>query len=162
MKARPTTDMAREALFNVLGNLLSLEGSDVLDLFTGSGAVALECSSRGAKVIAVDVAPVSKTFVSKMASEWGAEDFRVVQADIFKMVKNRQSSFDLIFADPPYAEKRTAALIDTLLDDSWLKPGGFLVVEHGGDLELSSHPALHLEKEYGAVHFSFFRKDEND
>lgn len=158
IKARPTTDMAKEALFNVLQNQGLPEGTAVLDLFFGIGGMSLEFISRGAhNVTAVDVSPVSKRHLLKIAKEWEIENLRVVQADVFKLFKSPKGNFDIVFADPPYAEKRIPELPDLVWNTGWLSPKGLFILEHGKETDLSNHPRLVEHHTMGNVHFSFFR-----
>lgn len=157
LRARPTTDMAKEALFNVLNNLISYEGMSVLDLFSGSGGISLEFWSRGAaEVVAVDVDPVAKAFLEKTVREWGVEGIRMVQADIFKMLKKSQQSFDIVFVDPPYADPRFPVLPGILMDGGWIKDGGWLIMEHSDKHDYQEAEHFHSHKQYGSVNFSFF------
>jgi 16S rRNA (guanine(966)-N(2))-methyltransferase RsmD len=157
LKARPTTDMAKEALFNVLENITEMHGASVLDLFFGSGGISLEFWSRGAaEVVAVDVDPISKGFLEKIVIDWQVDGIRVVKADIFKMLKNAQRSFDIVFADPPFADPRFPVLPDTIIEGKWIKPGGWLIVEHNDAHDFQKHKYFHSHKKYGSVNFSFF------
>ncbi len=161
MKARPTTDLAREGLFNILANIATIEHSNVLDLFCGTGGISLEFISRGAqKVIAVDVETKSKLFIEGICREWEIKNLRVVKADIFKLVNKANEQFEIVFADPPYADPRFAQLPDMILSSGWVKPGGILILEHGESNNYESHPSLEMHRAYGGVNFSFFRKDE--
>lgn len=163
LKARPTTDMAKEALFNVLANLIDLSGAAVLDLFFGSGGISLEFHSRGAsEVVSVDVDPVSKKFLEQTIREFGLKGMRTVQADVFKMLKNPRKQFDLVFADPPYADPRFPELPDQILNGGWLRPEGILIIEHGEEHDFSAHPLQFMHKRYGSVNFSFFKNTVAD
>lgn len=157
LKARPTTDMAREGLFNVLGDRIHLEGKSVLDLFFGSGAMALEFLSRGAShVTAVDNQYISKHFLYQTAREWGEENLKVVKADVFKLISKAKGKFDLVFADPPYAHRRAASLPDLVLGAGWLEPGDIFILEHGPELNFEKDHRLNYFKQFGNVRFSFF------
>lgn len=157
MKARPTTDMAKEALFNVLANLADIRGASVIDFFSGSGGISLEFHSRGAaEVIAVDVDPVAKGFLESTIKDWKLEGIRAVKADVFKMIKNPQRAFDFVFADPPYADPRFSELPDMFMDSGWVRIGGYLIIEHSDAQDFSEHRFFHGHKQYGSVNFSFF------
>ncbi len=160
IQARPTTDMAREGLFNVLGDRVDMENCDVLDLFFGSGAVALEFISRGARsVTAIDIRYTSKKFLETIAHEWEIDNLKVVKADVFRMLTKAKGNFDLVFADPPYGLAGVAKLPDLVLNSTWLENGGSFILEHGSELDFSEHEALSMYKEFGHVHFSFFDKE---
>ncbi len=158
IKARPTTDIAREALFNLLAQELDLRGLEILDLFYGTGGISLEFVSRGVKqVTAIDIDIVSKKFLEKIVEDWDIKNLRVVKADVFKLVKNPNASFDLVFADPPYADPRFPELPDMIIQSGWLRPGGWLILEHNDDHSYELHPDFLFHKNYGSVNFSFFR-----
>jgi len=156
--SRPTTDMAREGLFNILGNRSLVEGSEVLDLFFGTGAMSLEFLSRGAKAVtSIDINRESKKHLEKLAEEWEIDHLRVIKADVFRILKNPKGRFDLVFADPPYGEKRLAKIPDLVFRSPWIESGGMLILEHGADHDFSSHPHFDELHRFGNVHFSFFR-----
>lgn len=158
IKARPTTDLAREALFNVLIREINISGIEVLDLFYGTGSISLEFISRGAKsVIAIDIDIVSKKFLEGIVEAWGIKNLRIVKADVFKLIKNPNASFDLVFADPPYADPRFPELPDMILNSGWLRPGGLLILEHNEEHSYTFHPNFALHKTYGNVNFTFFQ-----
>lgn len=157
LKARPTTDMAKEALFNVLANLADIEGASVVDFFSGSGGISLEFHSRGATdVISVDVDPVAKGFLEKTIKDWKLEGMRAVKADVFKMIKKPQRAFDFVFADPPYADPRFPEMPEMIMGAGWLRSGGILIIEHSDAHDFSKHRFFHGHKQYGSVNFSFF------
>ncbi|MFT4771188.1 MAG: 16S rRNA (guanine966-N2)-methyltransferase [Cryomorphaceae bacterium] len=158
IKARPTTDMAKEAIFNVLNHHDLLMDAKVLDLFFGIGGMSLEFVSRGAtSVTAVDVSPISKRYLIKIAKDWEIHNLKVVQADVFNLFKSPKGNFDIVFADPPYAEKRIPELPDLVWNTGWLSPGGIFILEHGQETDLSEHPRFSEHHQMGSVHFSFFR-----
>jgi 16S rRNA (guanine(966)-N(2))-methyltransferase RsmD len=160
IKARPTTDIAREALFNVLDQHIDFKGLQVLDLFFGTGGISLEFISRGAaEVIAIDIDIVSKKFLDQIVKDWELKNLRVVKADVFKLIKNPNAAFDLVFADPPYADPRFPELPDMILDSGWVKPGGWLILEHSDAHTYAFHKAFSFHKSYGSVNFSFFQKE---
>lgn len=158
IKARPTTDMAREALFNVLSADWDFSNVKVLDLFTGTGAVSLEFISRGAKsVTAIDIEMISKRFISQTIREWEIDNMRIVRADVLKLASKANESFDIVFADPPYGHKRFAEIPQLILDSGWLAKDGLLIVEHSEDHNFEDHPNFSAHRSYGTVNFSFFR-----
>lgn len=158
IKARPTTDMAKEAIFNVLNHQGILTDAVVLDLFFGIGGMSLEFISRGAKnVTAIDVSPISRKHLVSIAKDWEITNLKVVQADVFNLFKSPKGKFDIVFADPPYAEKRIPELPDLVWSTGWLSKGGIFLLEHGRETDLSDHPRFSEHYQMGNVHFSFFR-----
>lgn len=151
--------MAREALFNILGGMFDFEGKTVLDLFAGTGAVSLEFVSRGAKsVTAIDIEMMSKKFIGNTIREWEINNMRIVRADVFALAKKANESFDIVFADPPYGNKRFGLVPQMIFDSGWLAEGGLVIVEHSEEYSFDDHPYFEKHKRYGSVNFSFFRK----
>ena len=154
--ARPTTDFAKESLFNLLNNRLDFEGIDVLDLFAGTGGIGIECVSRGAReVTAVEIAHVQQNWIISCCKQLGIRNLSVIRGDVFKFLSACRTKYDLIFADPPYALERIEDLPDLILP--LLKENGWLVIEHGKDTDFTSHPRHVETRSYGSVHFSFFQ-----
>lgn len=160
--ARPTTDFAKENLFNVLQHYLDLEETTVLDLFSGTGSIAAELVSRGCRsVIAVEQRREHALFIRSVAKTLGEEKrLKVLQSDVFRYLatagKGALPNFDFIFADPPYKIKELGQLPRMILDAGLLKPDGLLVVEHPGTYDFSMLPEFVSHREYGSVNFSFF------
>jgi 16S rRNA (guanine(966)-N(2))-methyltransferase RsmD len=157
--ARPTTDMAREGLFNILTNLIDLEGSRVLDLFSGTGSIAYECFSREAtSVDCVEKDATSADFIRKTASEFGiTTGLRVIKSDVFSFLeKIQETGYDVVFADPPYAHPRMKDLPDLIFQQALRTDAGLCIVEHDGKTDFSQHPHFHREVKYGDTRFSFF------
>ena len=156
--ARPTTDFAKESLFNLLNNRMDFEDIDVLDLFAGTGGIGIECVSRGAReVTAVELAHVQQNWIIQCCRQLGIHNLTVIRGDAFKFIHACHVQYDLIFADPPYALEQLPTLPDLLFAQEMLKPEGWLVIEHGKDVDFTSHPR-HIEtRQYGSVHFSFFQ-----
>ena len=156
--ARPTTDFAKESLFNLLNNRMDLEGIDMLDLFAGTGGIGIECVSRGAReVTAVEIAHVQQNWIIACCKQLGIRNLSVIRGDVFKFLNACRTKYDLIFADPPYALESLPALPDSILSQGILKPEGWLVIEHGKDTDFTSHPKHVETRTYGSVHFSFFQ-----
>ena len=157
--ARPTTDFAKESLFNLLNNRMDFEGIDMLDLFAGTGGIGLECVSRGAReVTAVELAHVQQNWIIACCKQLGIRNLSLIRGDVFKFLSSCRAKYDLIFADPPYAMEQLPTLPDVILESySILKPDGWLVIEHGKDTDFTTHPRHVESRTYGSVHFSFFQ-----
>ena len=156
--ARPTTDFAKESLFNLLNNRMDFEGIDVLDLFAGTGGIGIECVSRGARdVTAVEIAHVQQNWIISCCKQLGIRNLSVIRGDVFKFLNACRTKYDLIFADPPYALEQLPTLPDVILGQDILKEDGWLVIEHGKDTDFTTHPRHVETRTYGSVHFSFFQ-----
>lgn len=158
LQARPTTDIAKESLFNILQNRLDIEGISALDLFSGTGSISFELLSRGAEhVVSVEMGRVQQQFIQKVATELKiGREHQLVRGDVFRYLKSATQQFDLVFADPPYALAELPTLPDLVLDGNLLKPEGIFILEHGKENDFSAHPRFVELRKYGAVHFSFF------
>lgn len=158
-KARPTTDFAKENLFNVLSNRMDFEdGIIALDLFAGTGSISLELVSRGCdKVISVEKDAQHYAFINKVLQEVKAENWFAVRGDVFKYIENSSEKFDFIFADPPYEMKGLETIPGLILEKGLLKEGGLLVLEHGKRDNFEDNPHLVDRRVYGSVNFSFFQ-----
>ena len=156
ISARPTTDFAKESLFNLLNNRLDIAGTEVLDLFAGTGGIGIECVSRGAKsVTAVEIAHVQQNYIISVCRQLGINNLRVIRGDVFKFLPTA-GLYDFIFADPPYALEHLPELPDLILPH--LNEDGLAVIEHGNANDFSHHPHFQECRTYGAVHFSFFKR----
>ena len=143
--ARPTTDFARENIFNVLENLTDLEDATALDLFAGTGAISLEFLSRGCtSVTAVEKARVQTSFLKSLQSTLHDPAFHVIHMDVFRYIATCADSYDVVVADPPY-------------DLTLVKPGGLFVLEHSKAYDFSALPHFDQHRAYGSVNFSIFR-----
>ncbi len=157
ISARPTTDMARENLFNVLGNLIDMEGKTVLDLFAGTGAMSFEFLSRGcAQVTAVEKARVQCDFIKKVQKLLGDDNLTLVRGDVFKFVATCRQSFDIIFADPPYDLERFGEIPQLILDSPLVHDGTLFIMEHPREHDFSALPHFSQQRVYGKVNFSLF------
>ncbi len=163
-KARPTTDFAKENLFNVLTNLIDFEEcANVLDLFAGTGSISLEFVSRGCgRIVSVEREPSHHAFIYKVKEQLKESNWLPLRTDVFRYIERCHDSFDLIFADPPYALTRLAELPDLILGGGLLAPDGLLVLEHGKEHSFTTHPQFIQERIYGSVHFSFFGTGEKE
>ena len=159
-KARPTTDFARESLFNILNNRLDWEESNVLDLFSGSGSISLEFVSRGCPyVVSVESDSKNHAFIKKIKEELDAKELLVIKADAFSFLKSSNQTFDVIFADPPYDMKELEKIVPIVMESNLLKKDGSFILEHSKKNNFKEHPFFKEERKYGHVHFSFFEKD---
>ena len=159
-KARPTTDFAKENLFNVLSNnYIDFEdGVIALDLFAGTGSISIELVSRGCdQVISVERDRDHYQFISKIMKEVKTEKCIPIRADVFKFIKTCKSQFDFIFADPPYELKDLATIPDLIFEHNLLKEDGLFVLEHGKQDHFEDNPHFIEKRVYGSVNFSFFR-----
>lgn len=158
LPVRPTTDRAKESLFNILENRYDWEGLEVLDLFSGTGNIAYECCSRGAsRVLAVDLNAKCVAFISSMKEKHKLSNLSVRKADVFRLLTNAEGSYDLIFADAPYAHPKMAEIPRIVIQGNLLKPTGTLVVEHESNLDLSGESGFFECRKYGQSSFSFFK-----
>ncbi len=157
IRARPTTDMAREGLFNVLSQRVDFHGLHVLDLFAGTGAVSLEFLSRGVEhVTAVDIDITSKKHLEKIKRDWDLKNLKVVKASVFSLAKKANKAFDIVFADPPYGHKNFKEIPEIILGSGWLKSDGFLILEHSSAFKFDSHEKFLEQRNFGNVNFSLF------
>lgn len=157
-KARPTTDFAKENIFNVLQGMTDFEDTSALDLFAGTGSISLEMISRGCKqVVSVEMDRDHANFIRQCMEKLGTDANVLIRGDVFRFVKSCHQQFDIIFADPPYALKELPTLPDLILNGNLLKEGGVFVFEHGKQNDFSNHPRFVDHRSYGSVNFSIFR-----
>ncbi|MDD2564055.1 MAG: 16S rRNA (guanine(966)-N(2))-methyltransferase RsmD [Salinivirgaceae bacterium] len=159
--ARPTTDIAREALFNILSNRIDFEDLAVLDLFSGTGSVSMEFYSRGVTTLtSVEMSAVYASFIKKNMQELGITGTKIVCANVFKFLpKARAASYDLIFADPPFDLDGRTEIVNLVFEHNLLKPDGLLIVEHSPNDNYHESPFFMEVRHYGKVNFSFFKKN---
>ena len=157
-KARPTTDFAKEGLFNTLYNEFDFEEIAVLDLFGGTGSISFEFASRGCPdIVCVEMAPSNASFISRAAASLGlASRVKVVHHNVFDFIPLCDKKFDIVFADPPYAMDGLDTIPDKIFAAGLVLDGGYLILEHPSDYSFASHPHFKKEKKYGNVHFSYF------
>lgn len=162
--ARPTTDFARENIFNVIENIEDLEGLRALDLFAGTGAITIEFASRGCReTTAVEMAATQANFIRSVVEKIGDKSVRVIRGDVFKFIDSASSAYDIIFADPPYNHPRFEEIPALILNSRLVKPGTLVIVEHSKDRDFSDLPGFMQHRAYGSVNFSIFRvKDEEN
>lgn len=158
-KARPTTDFAKENIFNVVNGYLDLEDTTALDLFAGTGSISLELVSRGcASVISVEADRDHYNFIRQCVEKLGTKACVPVKGDVFRFIKTCHQQFDFIFADPPYALPELPKIPQLILESDMLKSGGLFVFEHGKANDFSDVPCFVDHRSYGSVNFSIFRK----
>lgn len=156
-KARPTTDFAKENIFNVINGYVEMEGCMALDLFSGTGSISLEMLSRGcAQVVSVEADREHHAFIRRCLQKIGAINCIPIRGDVFRFMKSCHTRFDLIFADPPYNLERLAEIPSLIFEHDLLKEDGLLVFEHGKDNDFSQYPHFMEHRAYGSVNFSLF------
>ncbi len=159
--ARPTTDFAKEGLFNILENEYDFANRSMLDLFGGTGSISAEFISRGGEeAVCVEMNRKNASFIGRMHRELGIKSIKTVHCNVFDFLELCNRQFDFIFADPPYQLEG----IDTLPDRIMLRQQGLLlkdgvfILEHSGEYDFSRHTNFLKERHYGNVHFSFFKE----
>ena len=157
-KARPTTDFAKENLFNVLVNIIDPEGADALDLFAGTGSISFELLSRGFRsVTSVEQDKAHYAFILKVAKELKTEALIPIKGDVFRYLNSvPEQSFDFIFADPPYSHNQLKDVPRLVIEKNILREGGVFVMEHSKENDFSALPFFSRKRTYGAVNFSIF------
>jgi 16S rRNA (guanine966-N2)-methyltransferase len=156
--ARPTTELAKEGLFNMLNNSIDIEGMKTLDLFGGTGSITYELASRGAADLTIiERDPTSIDFIKKTAKELGIEDIlHIIRGDVFKFMKQSTDQYNFIFADPPYALSNIDDIPMLVFEQKMLVPGGMFVQEHTTRNNYEKHPNFMRMKNYGTSIFTFF------
>ena len=156
--SRPTTDFAKEGLFNILNNLLDIEDLDILDLCAGTGNISFEFISRGASfVMAVDANPICVRHIEKLSKDFKKNgSLKTYKSDCIVFCKNSNIQFDLIFADPPFHINIHTELLETIFGSSILKESGRFILEHGKKVNFESHEKFTFSRNFGNVVFSFF------
>ena len=156
-KARPTTDFAKENIFNVLNQYVDFDDASALDLFSGTGSITLELLSRGcSRVISVEMDRDHHRFIQQCLEKLGTNAATPLRGDVFKFVKACKQQFDFIFADPPYALKELPTIPDLIFEKGLLKEYGVFVFEHGKDNDFSQHHHFREHRSYGSVNFTIF------
>jgi 16S rRNA (guanine(966)-N(2))-methyltransferase RsmD len=156
--ARPTTDFAKENLFNILNNTVNITEAEVLDLFAGTGSISFEFASRGAKLIdSVELHNVHHTFIRQTTLKFGFEQIRAIKANALKFISICSSKYNIIFADPPYEMAAIDKLPDIIFTHNLLKENGLLIIEHSNKYEFCSHSRFYGNRRYGSVNFTFFK-----
>src|SRR5574344_12474 len=159
-KARPTTDFAKENLFNVLNGYIDLDGADALDLFSGTGSISIELVSRGCRqVISVEQDRDHHSFIVSVLKKLGEKSCIPLRGDAFRFIKSCHAQFDFIFADPPYALKELKTIPSLVFSKNILKKDGIFVLEHGKEDSFDDDPHFIERRVYGSVNFSIFKAE---
>jgi 16S rRNA (guanine(966)-N(2))-methyltransferase RsmD len=164
-EARPTTDFAKENLFNVLANIIDLDGIEALDLFAGTGSISFELLSRGcASVTTIESNRTHAAFIRKIAATLKTDALHLICGDAFRFINRPgKRKYDLIFADPPYTMKELPEIPSLILNSTLLKENAILILEHSAKHSFTHIPTFRQHREYGSVNFSlFYRKDETE
>lgn len=157
LPVRPTTDMAKEGLFNILTNLIDFEETDALDLYSGTGSIGFELVSRGCRnVLCVEKNQRCYDFISLTAARFGLQELKPVRADVLRFLASTKRKWDLIFADPPYDSEDIAELPGRIFSKELLNPGGRLILEHSRTNHFNETEFFEHQRTYGKVNFSFF------
>jgi len=156
---RPTTDFAKEGLFNILSNRFDISLFDVLDLFSGTGSISYEFASRECRVIhAVEIEPRHVAFIRATADKLGFSRMRVIRDDAFHFLSICKTQYDIVFADPPFDMTNIENIPNLVFGRNVLKTNGILILEHSKQNVFSEHDHFIDHRKYGNVHFSFFNR----
>ena len=160
LPVRPTTDMAKEALFNILNNDYYFNDIAVLDLFSGIGSISLEFASRGTKdITSVDTHRACSNFLSSTAEKYEL-DLNVLNTDVYRFLERQNREYDVVFADPPYSfeQEKFDKIVSLIFERNLLSNDGILIIEHGNKTDLSHLQNFVRERKYGGNKFSFFQQ----
>lgn len=159
LPVRPTTDRAKESLFNIISNNFEIDELNVLDIFSGTGNIAFEFASRGAaKVTAVDVHDKCVLFIKMVKEKLKLTQLTALKKDAFAFLKSTPEKYDIIFADAPYAHKQMMEIPRLVREKNLLTENGWLIVEHESLLDLDNEPGFFDKRIYGQSAFSFFKR----
>jgi RNA methyltransferase, RsmD family len=157
LPVRPTTDMAKESLFNILENYLDFNETTALDLFAGTGNISYELVSRGCpRVTSVDENQGCIKFIHETAEKLDMKELVIIRSDVFRFLPTHKMQYDLIFCDPPYDCQHYDVLVKLVFENNLLKEDGILVVEHSKYINFEEHPHFMEQRHYGKVNFTFF------
>ncbi len=163
LPVRPTTDMAKESLFNILENYYDFEELEALDLFAGTGNISYELVSRGCKkMVSVDQDAGCVKFIRETANKLEMKELMVIRSDVFRFLGTHKMKYDLIFADPPYDCQEYDQLVKLVFDNELLKEDGMFVLEHDKHIKFEEHPHFMDQRRYGKVNFTFFAQTLED
>lgn len=159
LPVRPTTDQAKEALFNILQNQFDFENLKVLDLFSGTGNISIEFASRGVpEIYSVDRDFGCISYLKSLIKQFNLSNIKAIKSDVFKYLELETEQFDLIFADPPYDLPQINLIAPKVLERNLLKDNGYLIIEHPSMKKIDNNPSFIEQRQYGSSSFSFFRK----
>lgn len=162
-KLRPTTDQSKEGIFNIITNYYDIEDLEVLDLFSGTGNISYEFSSRGAKYIrSVEMNFKHYNFIKSEIKRMNL-NIDVIKSDVFKYLNVNNDQFDIIFADPPYNFdiKKYKFIIDKIFKSKIINYNGLLIIEHSNKIKLNDFKKYYNTRKYGGCFFSFFKNINN-
>jgi 16S rRNA (guanine(966)-N(2))-methyltransferase RsmD len=159
LPVRPTTDLAKESLFNILDNHIYFEDIRVLDLYAGTVSISYEFASRGSQyVVSIDIDPGCVRFICETATKLGFSGLKAIRSSAIGFLGHCTEKFDLIFADPPYELEGIEEVIHMVFDRQLMNDGGWLIIEHAREKDFSTLPYFFQHRNYGKVNFTFFRK----
>ena len=162
LPVRPTTDLAKESLFNIIQYKTEIRDKSALDLFSGTGSIAFEFASRGCSTVyAVERDSRCARYIKQTAADFGMEQLKTVHSDVFRFLNPRTPRFDIIFADPPYQMKNIEEIPKLIFKYDLLLPGGLLVIEHPKEIDFSAQDHFVEHRKYGHVNFSFFSNESS-
>ena len=157
LPVRPTTDIAKEGLFNILTNKISFSGKSVLDLFSGTGAISYEFLSRGSSpVTSIELNFQCVKFIKSTSNKFQMENHKTIRIDVFRFLKSTKNKYDLIFADPPYDLPNIKEISTLVFKQGLLNKHGYLIIEHPREIDFSDQKHFIEHRKYGKVNFSFF------
>ena len=163
LPTRPTTDIAKEALFNILTNNIYFDDVSFLDLFAGTGNISFEMYSRGCRdITSVDRSPISIKFIRQMSERFKMEEHDIIQEDVFRFMRRAWRSYDLIFAGPPYPLEEIDDIPDMVMKSSLLNPNGWFILETSPKHDFKGHKNLINLRNYGQTHFWFFSHETDN
>ena len=163
LPVRPSTDLGKESLFNILNNYFYFDNISVLDLFSGTGNITYEFASRGAlNVIAIDNSQQCSDFIKKTVQKLNYDNVVVIKNDAFQFVNRCRQKFDIIFADPPYDLPDIEKIVENVFANNLLNPNGWLIMEHAKTYNFSKHPNFYQHRKYGKLNFSFLIEYEKN
>ncbi len=161
LKVRPTTDIAKEALFNILNNYFDFTDIEVLDIFAGTGSISAEFASRGAlNVLSVDNNLKCILHINNIVNNFNFNNFTTIKSDSLNFLNICNEKYDIIFADPPFDYQHTGNIVEAVFKNELLKTNGWLIIEHPASVKLNDNENFFDHRKYGKVNFSFFKNKE--